>query len=172
MNTNQTRTRRRMAGALLGVLLLAAGPPASAAEAPRIQLTITAEKLVVAEQDGVRRETRVPAGEVALGDTLIYTLHYTNAGAGAARDVDIVDPVPAGTVLVPKSAAGDAAITFSINGGKDYKPYPVKYTIVKPDGTRAQVDAPAAMYTHVKWRVAGPIAPGAGGQLSFRAIAR
>ena len=172
MNTNQTHTKRRMAGVLAAVLFFAAGVPVSAADAPRIQLTITAEKVVMTGQDGDRRETRVPAREVAPGDTLIYTLHYTNSGAGAARDVELVDPVPAGTVLVPKSAAGDAVITFSINGGKDFKPYPVKYTIVKPDGAREQVEAPAAMYTHVKWRVAGPIAPGAGGQLSFRAIAR
>ena len=127
---------------------------------------------VITEKDGKRVETRKPAENVEPGDTILYTVLYENTGADPARNVVIVDPVPEGTVLKPGSATGDATITYSINGGKEFKPYPVMYDKVQPDGTHKKVEAPAKMYTHIRWIIAGPIAPGASGNLSFRAVAR
>lgn len=52
------------------------------------------------------------------GDTLSYTVHYSNNGDGDATSVIILENIPANTVYVPSSASGAGMIVlYSHNGG-------------------------------------------------------
>ena len=104
------------------------------------------------------------------GDELRYRLRYTNTRSEAVRNVVFSNPVPRGLQYVGGSAsvaAADAAVTFSIDGGKSYSAQPM--IEVMEAGKRRNVPAPAAMYTHVRWTVPGLVESGAQVTAEFRA---
>ena len=79
----------------------------------------------------------------------------------------VEDQIPKGTTYLDNSAFGnDAEVTFSVDGGKTYSA-PEKLQINGADGKMRP--ALAGDYTHIRWTVNGPLAPGAGGSVSFRA---
>ncbi len=47
-------------------------------------------------------------GEVAVGDTVVWTIEVTNAGPATATDVVVLDALPAGLALVPTPACATA----------------------------------------------------------------
>lgn len=52
------------------------------------------------------------------GDTLSYTVHYSNTGDGDATSVIILENIPSNTVYVPSSASGAGmTVLYSHNGG-------------------------------------------------------
>lgn len=84
------------------------------------------------------------------GDTITYTITYHNIGTSAAQDIVISNPVPAKTVYVERSAAGDEAeITVD----------------------RRKVNPPqVGEVTGVNWKVKKKVAPGQEGTVSFKAV--
>ena len=57
------------------------------------------------------------APEVALLDTVTYTLDYENSGSGIARNVVLRDPIPAGSTFVSASSGGTfdgTAVTWNL----------------------------------------------------------
>jgi hypothetical protein len=44
----------------------------------------------------------------------------------------------------------------------------VKITVNSPDGSENEADAPAEMYTHIKWVADRNISPGETGNVSFK----
>jgi hypothetical protein len=78
--------------------------------------------------------------------------------------------VPQGLWYVLESATASAptvAITYSIDGGRTYSPQPMIEVV--ENGERRSVPAPARMYTHVRWTVAGWIQPQGQVTAAFRA---
>lgn len=111
-----------------------------------------------------RADERVPvekAGVVHPGEVLDWTITSVNEGDGAAREYRTVGQIPRGTSLVAGSATAeyDAAVTYSIDGGKTYSAQP---TVAErqPDGSVKQVAAPVSMYTQVRYEWAEPLAAG------------
>jgi len=91
----------------------------------------------------------------APGDTLTYTMAYTNAGIGVATGVAVVQPVPIHTTYVPDSAiSGDVplTITYSNDGGGLY--------------TTSQTPP----VTHIKYERTSSLAPDASGTVIFKAV--
>jgi len=154
---------------VLSVSLWAAGAAgAFAADSPKLGLKMTTEKEVKAVNAGKEVVERIPAENVKPGDIVVYTVRYTNSGAGEAKDAAIVDPIPKGTVYVVESATGKGTdITCSIDGGKSYHKQPVRQSVTMPDGKTVENDADPAMYTHVKW-VVQSVKPGKSGMVSFK----
>ena len=95
------------------------------------------------------------------GEILDWQIVSSNEGAGAARDYKTVGRIPAGTVLVAGSAAGEngSTVTYSIDGGKTFSTQPI-IEQRQPDGTLKKVPAPVAMYTQVRYEWAEPLAAG------------
>ena len=62
---------------------------------------------------------------------------------------------------------GDTDITFSADGGKHYAA-PGELTVKLKDGRKRP--ATASDYTHIKWKFKAPVAPGASGAVSYRAV--
>ncbi|MET0646149.1 MAG: hypothetical protein ABW208_05970 [Pyrinomonadaceae bacterium] len=99
------------------------------------------------------------------GEILDWQIVSSNEGTGAARNYKTVGHIPAGTVLVAGSAAGEngSNVTYSIDGGKTFSTQPVVEER-QSDGTVKRVAAPVSMYTEVRYEWSDALAPG--GKLS------
>jgi uncharacterized repeat protein (TIGR01451 family) len=101
----------------------------------------------------------VPARMLEQGQVVYYTLRITNQTTVPLRNVAVVQPVPANTTYLADSASGPGAdVTFSVDGGATFS----------PAGSLAQ----APQYTHIRWQLRNPLAPGATALARFRATFR
>ncbi|VXC33208.1 DUF11 domain-containing protein [Sphingomonas sp. 8AM] len=140
---------------LLLLAALAAASPALAAG----PLQVASKVMVEARQraaDGTTRIALVPAHRVVPGDRVVFTLAYRNTGAQPLADLVFDNPVPSG-VAYRAPAPNSPAPELSVDGRRY--------------GTLAQLGAvePDAV-THVRWRLARPLAPGASGTFAFQAV--
>lgn len=141
------------------------------AEKPELFIKIDVAKEVRQFKENKWITQTVSAENARRDDILVYTITYTNKGQSAATDAIIVDPIPTGTVYLLDSAQGkNAEITCSINGSLVFQKPPAKTTVLKSDGTREEIVAPANLYTHIKWTILKPVPPEASGQLSFKVV--
>jgi uncharacterized repeat protein (TIGR01451 family) len=99
----------------------------------------------------------VVARRLKAGEEVYYTLRVRNPGKAPVEDVVVTKQLPLGVDYVRGSAAGPACdIEFSTDGGETF-------------GPAAKNGGP---YTHVRWILSRPLAPGATALLRFRAIFR
>ena len=150
------RLLRMLLVGTLSSVLLAARLAAAPAQAPKT-LVVTARNL-----------TAEAARVAKPGDVIRYGLVFTNVTAGPVKNIQFVDPIPAGMVYVLGSAAADRPVRleYSIDGGKSYSAQPV--IAVVQDGKTVEQLAPRERYTHVRWTVLGSLAPGAKVTAEFR----
>jgi len=148
-------------------VLVAFAAPAAAQEAEPEWLRVTATN-TTAEADG-----RESAGGVVLpGDVLEYRLTLTNRGGEAVQDVVFTDPIPSGLEFVLGSAGAERAdvrVDYSIDRGATWSPNPT-IRVETADGVVERPAAPAD-YTHIRWTLSDPLAPGAAVTARFRASA-
>jgi uncharacterized repeat protein (TIGR01451 family) len=168
------RTTLRLAGSpaarpVAGLVLLLAWTAAMAAD-PEMTATgaaiatgtdlleteIVVERLEPAEPPERPVARFVPAGRLEAGDEVHYTVRVRNPGTNPVNDVQVTKRLPFGLHYLPGSATGpDCDIEFSSNGGATFA--------AKPAGGE---------YTHVRWSMRRPLAPGATALLRFRATFR
>lgn len=135
---------------------------------PKVELMVRGEKEVVRVRNGKKAVELAPLDNARGGDVLLYTVTYHNSGKSVARNVEVVDPIPANTVYVPGSATGKTTkILFSINGGATYLEPPVTYRSRDNAGKEVVQPAPPEMYTHIKWIVPS-LGANASGTASFK----
>ena len=153
--------------ALLWIALAGAAPLAAQSQEPK-PLVITAVNMTAesAKKAGQERNDKAMARP---GDVLGYSLAFTNVTHGAVTNVQFVDPLPQGLVYRPGSARADkpVRIEYSIDGGKSYTAQPM--IVVVENGKRVEKPAPREAYTHIRWTVSGPLAPGAQVTAGFQA---
>lgn len=167
---------------LCWAVLLAAAWLASAVQAAEsIETTLIAEVREEANVAGRRLARLVPATVLHEGQVVFYTVRILNRTSEPARDVVVVQRVPENTHYVPNSAGGPGAeITFSADGGQSFA-REGQLIVVEPslplseptDGTvRQPLTRPATSedYTHIRWRLRNPLAPGAVALARFRAV--
>ena len=137
---------------------------------PQLQMNVTAEKEVTVTEGGKAVVKRVKTDKSAPGETLIFTLSYTNTGDEKAVDVKLDNPLPSGTRYVADSAAGaNSQVSFSVDGGKTFaKPDQLTVEKVAAGNKKEKTRAQVADYTTIRW-VISEIQPGQSGQVSFRA---
>jgi uncharacterized repeat protein (TIGR01451 family) len=146
---------------LAAAVLTAFCPPATPAEeVPDIQTELVAEvRENVSTTPGREVYRFVPARMLEQGQVVYYTLRITNQTTVPLRNVAVVQPVPANTTYLADSASGPGAdVTFSVDGGSTFS----------PAGSLAQ----APQYTHIRWQLRNPLAPGATALARFRATFR
>lgn len=101
------------------------------------------------------------------GEVIRYRLDYTNDDAQPASDLVLTMPVPEVVTFLEGSASGLAStITYSIDQGASFSERGA-LTVTDESGSRS---ATADDVTHVRWFVAGPVAAGESGTLSFKGI--
>lgn len=148
---------------LLLVWLTTFATPAGATEAVELRTQLIAE---VRETTGPAERPvfrLAPASRLTQGQVVYYTVRITNPTPVFANKVQVSQLIPANTTYLPGSAAGPGAeVEFSIDGGQTFaRPEDLKQS----DGTRA----PPERYTHIRWTMRNPLAPGATALARFRA---
>jgi len=147
----------------VAVLLLVVGVvPARAqqAQAAPQALVVTASNRT-ATADAARGAKRAD-DRARPGDVLHYTLTFTNVTPAPVRGVTLANPLPAGVHFVGGSARAtreDARAEYSADGGKTFSTQPVEEVVV--DGRTVTRPVAPERFTHVRWTVAGSVAPGA-----------
>ena len=142
--------------------------PAIAQEEGHLNVRTVVQKEEITVNDAGERETRlVPADTVVPGDSVIYTITFTNISEESAENVVITNPVPDHLTYIEGSAFGPGTvIEFSIDGGQSYG---AGDDLQVPDngGSRA---ATAEDYTHLRWVMKNELAAGSQAVASFRAV--
>jgi uncharacterized repeat protein (TIGR01451 family) len=133
-----------------------------------LEATIVAESLQVdVRPDGTEARAWTPATRLSTGDEVYYTIRVHNPGKAPVSDVVVTKRLPFGVRYRRGSAVGPAcAVQLSSDGGTTF----VTDSQPKGDGTsKSKRAAPAVEYTHVRWLLGRPLAPGATALLRFRA---
>ncbi|MGB5104121.1 MAG: hypothetical protein WBO04_12520 [Steroidobacteraceae bacterium] len=104
--------------------------------------------------DGRERRRFVRASRLDAGDEVHYTIRVHNPGKEPVLDIVVTKRLPFGLGYIPGSAVGPACdVEFSTDGGTTFAPASRK----------------PASYSHVRWILRRPLAPGATALLRFRA---
>jgi uncharacterized repeat protein (TIGR01451 family) len=120
--------------------------------------------------DGTRTKEWLPATDIQQGQAVYYTVKIRNLGTTAAHNVVITKAIPANTTYQPDSAAAPGAVvSFSVDGGATFAP---ARELVIRDPKGAQRAVTPETYTHIRWRMRYPLAPGAIAYARFRAVFR
>jgi len=121
----------------------------------------------------VEREAgRIPvekAAGVKSGEILDWTIISANEGNASASDYKAVGKIPTGTQFVAGSATADgsAAVTYSIDNGKNFSVQPT-IEEKQADGSVKKVPAPASMYTQLRYEWADPLVQGGKVSASYK----
>jgi uncharacterized repeat protein (TIGR01451 family) len=153
--------------ALLWIALVGAAPVMAQSQEPK-PLVISAINQT-AESAKAADKARKDGALARPGDVLGYSLAFTNLTSGSVNHVQFVDPLPKGLVYRTGSARADKAarIEYSIDGGKSYAVEPM--VVVIENGRRVMKPAPREAYSHIRWTVSEPLAPGAQVTAEFEA---
>lgn len=157
---------------LAGLALAAAAStdpdlPVATASGP-VEVSAAVERLRRGKaRDGTVSAEFVEPGRVRAGEELHYTIRVRNPGAKPVRDVQVTKRLPFGVRYVDGSAVGPSAkAEFSADGGTRFGP--ARELRVAAAGQPARPADPGD-YTHVRWILQRPLAPGATALLRFRA---
>jgi hypothetical protein len=148
---------RKLSQLALAAALLAASGNVRAEER-QIELSSTIQ-LVNTTQEG---EALSPATSVVPGDQLEFFVSYRNLTGEPITDFVIVSPVSTNVVISAETAS---RLDVSIDGGRSFGLLP-SLQVAAGDGS--QRPATAADVTHLRWTIPS-MAPGAGGQVQYRA---
>jgi hypothetical protein len=133
-----------------------AEPPVDAADAGAVVSRLIVEPLIPMGEGADR--WIVPQGRTGTGERFLCSVVFEVLDVLVTEGgVAIAEPVPGGLDYLPGSATGPGArIELSTDAGVTYRP-------------EEQVAAGDGRVTHVRWILAGPLAAGMRGRVSFRA---
>lgn len=146
--------------AMLALVAVAAATPAAA--------QVSLENKVMKETqtrsaDGSVRTQITPAKSLAPGATAIYVMTYRNGGRTPASNLVISNPISK-DVMYAGVGPNSTAPEVSVDGGRTFGPL-ASQRVRAGAGFRS---AQASDVTNVRWIVAGPVAPGTSGSVSYR----
>jgi uncharacterized repeat protein (TIGR01451 family) len=145
--------------------LLAVGAQAVAESTLELRNEVFQE-VDVTDADGKTHRERVPAAKVVPGSEVIYVITYRNTGAQPATDVVITNPIAAELAYQPQ--LGPAAVPdFSVDAGASFG---ALASLSVKDAEGKPRPAQGSDVTHVRWQLREPVAPGAQGSVSYRAV--
>jgi uncharacterized repeat protein (TIGR01451 family) len=125
------------------------------------------KETTVRAADGTVTTKVAPMKSLAPGETAVYVMTYRNGGRTPASNLVINNPVSK-DVRYAGPAANSATPVVSVDGGRTFGQLQT-LTVAGPNGRRA---AQFADVTHVRWTVAGPVAPGSSGSVSYKGVVR
>ncbi len=132
-----------------------------------VEVVSIAEREVVTVKNGKKETLRSPVVKAVPGDEIIYITTFKNLTVKPAAHIVITNPVPNDSLYQAGSAIGaNSAITFSVDGGKQYAA--PDRLIVKTKEGKTRPALPAE-YTHIRWTYKGELGVGKQGEVSFRA---
>jgi uncharacterized repeat protein (TIGR01451 family) len=140
----------------------------TAAAQSHIDVQTTVQKEEVFLNDTGEEEKRlVPAEKVLPGETVYYTITFTNTSDEVADNVVVTNPIAEELMYLDGSAFGPGMeIVFSVDGGETFA-VADELNVTDNGETRA---AEAKDFTHVRWVMQNDLAAGAQGTARFAAI--
>jgi uncharacterized repeat protein (TIGR01451 family) len=140
----------------------------TAAAQSHIDVQTTVQKKEVFLNDTGEEEKRlVPAEKVLPGETVYYTITFTNTSDEVADNVVVTNPIAEELMYLDGSAFGPGMeIVFSVDGGETFA-VADELNVTDNGETRA---AEAKDFTHVRWVMQNDLAAGAQGTARFAAI--
>ena len=143
------------------------GAPTATGSGPLLTSTLVELLSVAASGDGRESRRFVPAEQIRAGDEVHYTIRVRNPGRAPVGSIIVTKRLPFGMHYTRSSAVGPAAeVQFSIDGGESFAvPADLRVRVSGSTARRATVED----YTHVRWLLRTPLAPGATALLRFRA---
>lgn len=121
---------------------------------------------VTKTEDGTKSQALVPAERVQPGETVRFTLSWTNEMDEAAENVVLEMPVPEHMIFVVGSAENEEVETLlSVDNGATYAEFG-QLDVSEGEDIRP---AEAEDVTHVKWIFNTPLDAGADGEVHFDA---
>lgn len=129
--------------------------------------TVVHKQEVVVNEAG-ESETRLVAADIVVpGESVFYTITFTNIGDQPADNVVITNPIAADLMYVEGSAFGPGMeIEFSVDGGVTFAAAD-ELNITEEGEVRK---AKASDFTHVRWVMQNDLAAGAQGTARFAAV--
>ncbi len=122
------------------------------------------EVVTITAEDGSTTEQWQQPDKLVPGERVGYQVEVNNQGTEPAADIVIANPIPEHTEYVQGSAKGlGTQIEFSVDNGKTFA-LPAQLFIQK-DGKSVQ--AQAADYTQVRWKLNQPLAAGASSTVQY-----
>lgn len=115
---------------------------------------------VTQKDDGARVETLVPAATAVPGDIIEYQATYTNVSANALIGLVSNGPIPTSTTYVDASATITQEAVFEVLiKDEDWQALPAFKSVTDENGKVVRVEASAADYTELRWRISGTLEP-------------
>ncbi|MGI9247902.1 MAG: hypothetical protein ACR2QI_02730 [Woeseiaceae bacterium] len=152
----------------MSVILIAFAAVAVAQEQVHLDVRTTAQKEeVIVNAAGESEKRFVPADVVVPGESVFYTITFTNVSAEPADNVVITNPIAEDLMYVEGSAFGPGMdIQFSVDGGVTFAAAK-ELTVVEDGEVR---DAEGGDFTHVRWVMQNDLEAGAQGTARFAAV--
>jgi uncharacterized repeat protein (TIGR01451 family) len=117
--------------------------------------------------DGRETHRFLPATLLSQGQVVYYTVRVENTTSSPVSPVEVTQRIPANTTYVLGSAAGPAAdVLLSADGGQTFEPEERR----KREAAGEVEAEQAERYTHIRWKLRYPLAPGAVALARFRAV--
>ena len=151
---------------LSGILLTFLAFTAAAQSHIDVQTTVQKEEVFL-NDTGEEEKRLVPAEKVLPGETVYYTITFSNTSDEVADNVVVTNPIAEELMYLDGSAFGPGMeIVFSVDGGETFA-VADELNVTDNGETRA---AEAKDFTHVRWVMQNDLAAGAQGTARFAAI--
>ena len=151
---------------LSGILLTFLAFTAAAQSHINVQTAVQKEEVFL-NDTGEEEKRLVPAEKVLPGETVYYTITFTNTSDEVADNVVVTNPIAEELMYLDGSAFGPGMdIVFSVDGGETFAAAN-ELNVAENGETRA---AEAKDFTHVRWVMQNDLAAGAQGTASFAAV--
>ena len=129
--------------------------------------TIVQKQETFVNAAGEAEQRLVTANVVVPGETVFYTITFTNISDESADNVVLTNPIAAGLVYVEGSAFGPGSdIQFSVDDGENFAAAD-ELTVTEDGELRA---AEGKDFTHIRWVMRNDLAAGAQGTARFTAV--
>jgi uncharacterized repeat protein (TIGR01451 family) len=151
---------------LSGILLTFLAFTAAAQSHINVQTTVQKEEVFL-NDTGEEEKRLVPAEKVLPGETVYYTITFTNTSDEVADNVVVTNPIAEELMYLDGSAFGPGMdIVFSVDGGETFATAD-ELNVTENGETRT---AEAKDFTHVRWVMQNDLAAGAQGTARFAAV--
>ncbi len=148
-------------------LFLAALSMSALAEAHLDVQTVVQKEEVFINDAGESDKRLIPADTVVPGETVYYTITFTNVSDETADNVVITNPIAADLVYVDGSGFGPGTeMQFSVDGGQSFAT--ADSLSVTEDGVARAAEA--RDFTHVRWVMKNDLDAGAQATARFAAV--
>jgi len=126
------------------------------------------KEVVVKNADGSEQVRYEDASLVTPGERIVYTLNFNNDQVEPASNLVLTMPIPGEITYLEGTAENDqSVVTYSADGGQTFT---TRDSVMVADGFGSQRAASTEELTHIRWNIAGPIAPGESGALVYKGL--